>query len=267
MIDNVQSTLSQIKSQNPLILCLTNYVTMDFVANSLLAVGAAPLMSESKNEIKELVTISNAVYLNIGTLDEAYMERALRAAEVASALNKPIILDPVGSGASTLRTTNALKLLDSANVVRGNASEILALCRADSTTKGVESLHAVAEATDQAKALAKNLNKIIVISGPTDYITDGERELSLSFGSSLMPLVTGMGCTLTAVVSAFAAIHSDWFTAASQATAFFSLCGQHANQSAQSPGSFRQEFIDNLYHPNWDYFASAYHHQGTQNAI
>jgi len=235
MIEQIKSSLELLRQKKPLVLCLTNYVTMDFMANSLLALGAAPLMSESIEEIEELVTISQAVYINIGTLNSAFNERALLAAKIAKGLHKPVILDPVGAGASTLRTSTARELLPLANVVRGNASEIITLSGAQSATKGVETADAVANAITSARSLARNLQKVIVISGPEDFVTDGAQENHLSFGSSLMPLITGMGCTMTAVLSAFVANDLDHFQAATHATAYFGLCGQLAHQQTKAP--------------------------------
>lgn len=257
MIKQIQSSLSLLREKKPLVLCLTNYVTMDFVANSLLALGAAPLMSESIEEIEELVSISHALYLNIGTLNNVFLERAIFAAKIANSLNKPVILDPVGAGASKLRTSAALALLPLANIVRGNASEIISLSGASGSTKGVESSHPVEQAMTIGNALAQNLGKVIVISGPKDFITNGKQSQALPFGSSLMPLITGMGCTMTAVLSAFISDDSDHFQAAIHATAYFGLCGQLAHQQSEVPGSFKQAFINNLFHPDWDYFASA----------
>ncbi|EHL32725.1 hydroxyethylthiazole kinase [Legionella drancourtii] len=257
MIEQVKSTLTQIKQVKPLVLCLTNYVTMDLMANSLLALGAAPLMSESKREIEELVTISQAVYINIGTLNKRFIERALFAAEIANFLNKPVILDPVGAGASKLRTSAALELLPLAQIVRGNASEIISLTGATGTSKGVETSDPVLKAISSAEALAQSHNKIIVISGPEDYVTDGKQAQTLTFGACLMPLITGMGCTMTAVLSAFVACNSEHFQAAVQATAYFGLCGQLSYQQAKAPAAFRQVFIDNLFHPDWDFFTRA----------
>ena len=256
MIEQIKSSLLLLREKKPLVLCLTNYVTMDLMANSLLAIGAAPLMCESIDEIEELVNISHALYINIGTLNQVFMERAMLAAQIANSLNKPVILDPVGSGASTLRTSAALQLLPFANIVRGNASEIISLSGTSGSTKGVESMHPVEKAMSIASSLAKSLKKIIVITGPEDYVTDGSQSQALPFGSSLMPLITGMGCTLTAVISAFASINSNYFQAATYATAYFGLCGQLAQQHSQVPGFFRQEFINNLFHPDWDYFTS-----------
>lgn len=250
MLDQIQSTITLLKKQKPLILCLTNYVTMDFMANSLLALGAAPLMSESQAEIEELAHLSQVIYVNIGTLDDAFMERALLAAHVAHAIGKPLILDPVGAGASKLRTSSAMRLLPYAQVVRGNASEIISLAGSNGATKGVESADPVTDAIKSAQVLAQS-QKTVVISGPEDFITNGVDHKILPFGSSFMPLITGMGCTMTAVLSAFIACHSDYFQAALQATAYFGLCGQLAHEHIKGPAAFKQVFIDNLFHPDW----------------
>ena len=263
MIAQIKSSLSQLKEKKPLVLCLTNYVTMDLMANSLLALGAAPLMSESIDEIEELVTISQAVYINIGTLNEAFMERALLAAQIANTLNKPVILDPVGAGASRLRTTAAMKLVPFATVIRGNASEIISLSGANGATKGVESSDPVLKAISSAHLLALTHHKIIIISGPEDFVTNGKQDKTLLFGSSLMPLITGMGCTMTAVLSAFIACTTDHFQASVDATVFFALCGQMAHQQARAPASFRQVFVDNLFQPDWDFFKRVAHTIGT----
>ncbi|CEG56315.1 hydroxyethylthiazole kinase [Legionella fallonii] len=258
MIEQIKSSLFLLREKKPLVLCLTNYVTMDLMANSLLALGAAPLMCESIDEIEELVNISHALYINIGTLNKVFMDRAILAAQTANSLNKPVILDPVGAGASKLRTSAALQLLPLANIVRGNASEIISLSGANGATKGVESMHPVEKAMSMGNTLAKNMNKTIIITGPEDYITDGSEALTLPFGSHLMPLITGMGCTLTAVISAFTSNNYTHFQAAAYATAYFGLCGQLAQQQSQVPGFFRQIFINNLFHPDWDYFKAEF---------
>lgn len=256
MIEHIKSSLEHLRETKPLILCLTNYVTMDLMANSLLALGAAPLMCESIEEIEELLYISHALYINTGTLNPMFLERALFAATIANSMNKPTILDPVGAGASTLRTSAALQLLPLVQLIRGNASEIISLSGAHGATKGVESVHSVENAMKIGATLAYNLKKIIVISGPTDYLTQGNDHLNLAFGSHLMPLVTGMGCALTAVISAFVSNASNHFEAAVYATAYFGLCGQLAQQQSTVPGFFKQAFINNLFQPNWDYFSS-----------
>lgn len=257
MITEIQSSLSQLRQVQPLVLCLTNYVTMDFMANALLALGAAPLMSESREEVEEFVSISHALYINIGTLNDAFVTRALFAAKIANYLNKPIILDPVGAGASKLRTAAAMEILPLAQVIRGNASEIISLAGENGATKGVESSDPVHKAMSSARTLAQKHHKLVVVSGPEDFITDSKQEQILRFGSALMPKITGMGCTMTAVLSAFVASNPNMYQALTYATAYFSLCGQQTQQQTQVPGSFRQLFIDNLYQPDWDFFNQA----------
>lgn len=244
----IRAAKAEIRANKPIILCLTNMVTMDFMANSLLALGAAPIMSCDDRELEELITLSAAVNLNIGTLDTTFILRCQKAAEIARFLQKPVILDPVGAGASLIRTQSARELMECADIIRGNASEIMALLDMDIPTAGVESMHTTPVARDSADVLALKLKNTVVVSGEEDYVSNGLQRESLYFGSPLMPFVTGMGCTLTAVIAAFRAILPDSFEAARLATAYFGLCGQVAEQTAKTPGSFRTAFIDALYH-------------------
>lgn len=247
MLHDLEKAITQLRETKPLVLCLTNYVTMDFMANCLLSLGAAPIMTHDERELDELVRICNTVNLNIGTLDANFVERAQLITELTQTYNKPVILDPVGAGASHLRTTSSRALMTSASIIRGNASEILALVDNVNKTLGVESTHQVSDAEQSAGMLATHLQNTVVISGEQDFVTDGQREDRLAFGSSLMPLVTGMGCTLTAVIAAFNAVINDGYQAARLATAYFSLCGSLAANKTDKPGSFRTFFIDELF--------------------
>ena len=247
MLQNLQSNLLYLRQTKPVVLCLTNYVTADLVANSLLALGASPIMSNDIAEIEELIAISNVLCINIGTLDEISVNRCFKAAELARQHNKPIILDPVGAGASILRTKNATDLLKLCDIVRGNASEIMALVDKNAKTIGVDTTNQVSEATDDAKILAKNFGLVTVVSGKIDFITDGNQEIVLPFGSSIMPYITGMGCALTAVVAAFRGVMQDSYFAAESATAYFGLCGNLAEIKTKKPGAFRTAFIDELF--------------------
>lgn len=250
MITTIGTALADIKKNKPLILCLTNVVTMDFMANSLLALGAAPIMSCDDSELDELIRMSQAVNLNIGTLDSAFIKRCKIATDIAKHHNKPIILDPVGAGASLSRTQSARELMAFANIIRGNASEIMALMDHHISTTGVESTHATSLAKESANRLATELNCTVIVSGEEDYITNGRQQESFTFGSSIMPLITGMGCTLTAVVAAFRSVIPDSFRAAHLATAYFGMCGTLTERQTKSPGSFRSAFIDTLYATN-----------------
>jgi len=247
LINAINQAIADIKKNKPLILCLTNAVTMDFMANGLLALGAAPIMSCDDSELEELILISNAINLNIGTLDNAFITRCSLAASIAKRHNKPIILDPVGAGASLIRTQTARQLMTSADIIRGNASEIIALIDNQISPAGVESNHSTSVAKESADKLAKKLHCTVIVSGEEDYVTDGQRQQSLTFGSSIMPIVTGMGCTLTAVVAAFRAVVPDSFNTAYLATAYFGLCGTLTERKTKLPGAFRTTFIDMLY--------------------
>lgn len=242
----LEKAILDLRQIKPLVLCLTNYVTMDFVANSLLALGAASIMSCDVREFEELIKIAHALYINIGTLDKDFIQNCEAAIALSKQYHKPIILDPVGAGASAIRTVASINFAKHASIIRGNASEILALNNSG-TTKGVESIHSVEDAKNAAEQLAKRFGCTIAISGKEDYITNGIINTSLNFGSPLMPLITGMGCALTAVIAAFRGVIENNFEAASIGSAYFSLCGSKAHKDCKGPGEFKRRFIDNLY--------------------
>jgi hydroxyethylthiazole kinase len=249
MIEKIQSCLERIRETKPLVLNITNYVTMDFMANSLLALGAAPIMSEDIDELEELGTLASSLNLNLGTLNTQFLERARRIIQIQ---DKPIVLDPVGAGATKSRTKAALEFVPYACIVRGNASEIMALHTNHNETLGVESTHDSEQAIEAAKTLSQQYKLVVTISGATDIVVEKARTQTLSFGSPLMPRVIGMGCTLTAVIAAFHAVERDSFSAAILGTAYFGLCGEQAAQKTKTPGSFKAAFIDSLYEPDFD---------------
>ena len=247
MIDDLKRAIAQLRRTKPLVLCLTNAVTMDFMANCLLSLGAAPIMSKDIRELDELIKVCHVVNLNIGTLDVNFIDRAEQALQLAETHHKPVILDPVGAGTTSIRTTSSQILMASADIIRGNASEIMAITGNIHASKGVESSHAVSDATDLATTFAEAYQCTVVVSGAEDFITNGQQQERLAFGSPLMALVTGMGCSLTAVIGAFKSIIPDSFHAARLGTAYFGLCGALAAQKTDKPGSFRTLFIDELY--------------------
>lgn len=258
MLNQLKIAINTIKTKKPLVLNLTNLVTMDFMANALLALGGAPIMSISRNEFEPLIHIASCLNINIGTLTPESVDDYIFAAKIAKLKQKPIILDPVGAGASDLRTNAAINLLTYCDIVRGNASEILALAQISNSTQGVESIHQTQQAKEAAIQIAKQYNCIVVISGETDLITDGIKTTIHTFGSNLMPLVTGMGCTLTAVIALFTQTSLTHFEAAECACIFYSLCGEMAEKQSPKPGNFKSAFIDVLYSPDWDFIASRY---------
>lgn len=247
MLKAIHATVKRIQQDKPLILCLTNYVTMDLMANSLLALGAAPIMSNCDDELEELIHISHALMINIGTLDHSFLKRCEKAVMIAKNCQKPIILDPVGAGASQIRTQAAHQLMQHATILRGNASEIIALMDNKHLTKGVESIAPTEQAKATAQQLALTLRCTVVVSGEIDFVTNGSENTDVYGGSALMPYVTGMGCTLSAVIAAFQAMIPDAFIAAQQAATYFKNCGAVAHQQTNYPGTFRTTFIDALY--------------------
>jgi hydroxyethylthiazole kinase len=241
--------LAAVREKKPLIHNITNYVVMNYTANALLAMGASPVMAHAKNEVEEMVSYAGALVLNIGTLTVDWIESMIIAGRKASEQKTPIILDPVGSGATTLRTDSAKKIIEQTNidVIRGNASEILSLRHKDSKTKGVDSIHSVEDAAETAKILAKELNTILAITGPVDLVTNGDSVLRVSNGHPLMGYVTGTGCTATVTIGAFLAIDENPVSATATALAFFGLAGEVAGEKASAPGSFMIEMVNALY--------------------
>ena len=222
---------------------------MNFTANALLAMGASPVMAHARNEVEEMVSFAGALVLNIGTLTDEWVDAMIRAGKKASALGTPIILDPVGSGATQLRTTSAQKIMAATDirVLRGNASEVLSLRNVDAKTKGVDAIHSVDDAAQTALKLSEELDTTLAITGPVDLVTDGSRVVRVSNGHPLMGSVTGTGCTATAVIGAFLAVDADPVSAAATALAFLGLAGEIAGQDAAAPGTFMIKMLDALY--------------------
>jgi len=241
--------LAAVREKKPLIHNITNYVVMNYTANALLAMGASPVMAHAHNEVEEMVSYAGALVLNIGTLTDDWIESMIIAGRKASEQKTPIILDPVGSGSTTLRTDSAKKIIEQTNidVIRGNASEILSLRHKDSKTKGVDSIHSVEDATETAKILAGELKTILAITGPVDLVTNGDSALRVSNGHPLMGYVTGTGCTATVTIGAFLAIDENPVSATATALAFFGLAGEVAGEKASAPGSFMIEMVNALY--------------------
>ena len=241
--------LKNVREKRPLIHNITNFVVMNYTANILLAMGASPVMAHAAEEVEEMTDLAAALVLNIGTLDHVWVESMLKAGKKANELGTPVILDPVGSGATTLRTESAARLIDevSISVVRGNASEALSLAKKGGYTKGVDSTHSVDEASEAALSLSRELGVTLAITGEVDMITDGHRILRVYNGHGLMGYVTGTGCAATAIIGAFLAVDNDPVTASATALAYFGLAGEKAGEKAMAPGSFMTASIDALY--------------------
>jgi len=243
------SRLSDIRAQAPLIHNITNYVVMNISANALLAIGASPVMAHAIDEVAEMVKLARALVINIGTLSTAWVEAMTDAARTASALGIPIVLDPVGCGATAYRNRTVQDLIDTARpaVIRGNASEIRALVRSAGGTKGVDSLHTPEEALEDAVTLSRSLGCTVSVSGPTDIVVAGDQVARIRNGDPIMTRVTGMGCTASAVTGAYIAVEADAFEAAVQSMITMGVAGELAAAKAAGPGSFQMHFIDALH--------------------
>ncbi|HRU04460.1 MAG TPA: hydroxyethylthiazole kinase [Candidatus Brocadiia bacterium] len=241
--------LARIRAVAPLVHNITNFVVMNSTANALLALGASPVMAHAAEEVDEMTGIAKAVVINIGTLSAPWIEAMRMAVRSAAALGKPWVLDPVGAGASRVRTETSLALTRVAPpaVIRGNASEILALRGGEAGTKGVASIHASEAALGAAKALASAIGCVVSVSGEVDLITDGNALIRVANGHPLMPRVTGLGCAATAITGAFAAINPDPLEAAAHAMSIMGMAGEMAMEKAAGPGTLQLHFLDALY--------------------
>jgi hydroxyethylthiazole kinase len=251
MAQKAAENLKRVRETKPLIHNITNYVVMNYTANALLACGASPVMAHAVEEVEEMVSFAKALVLNIGTLSPPWIAAMLKAGKKANALNVPVILDPVGSGATGLRTETAKKLMAeiSIQVIRGNASEILSLAKDQSgvTTKGVDSVHTVDQATETAMTLARELKTTLAITGAVDLITDGHRLSRVFNGHEMMGTVTGTGCTATVIIGSFLGVDSDPFKATTTGLAYFGLAGEKAAAQAMAPGSYQIALLDALF--------------------
>jgi len=248
----ILNALRTLREQNPLVVNITNYVVMNNTANALLAIGASPIMAHSRQEMAEMMSFAGALVINIGTLDSDWIERMAFAIEQANHHQKVVVLDPVGCGASTLRTQTSRRFAELAErlIIRGNASEIIALAGESSQSKGVDAMDSSSAAIQAAVTLMETFDASVVVSGKTDFIVNTpfiqqeKNILALDNGHPMMPQVTGMGCSLSALTGAFAAIGE---TSGLAAAAVFGVAGEIAAEQAKGPGSLQLAILDVLY--------------------
>jgi len=240
--------VERIRAEGPLVHNITNYVVMNTTANALLALGASPVMAHALEEVEEMVGLARALVLNIGTLSAEWVDAMTKAGVAARRRGIPVVLDPVGAGATAYRTRIARGLLAEVRptIVRGNASEIRALAIAESGTRGVDSAHASEEAVDAGRALARAHGCVVSISGAVDVIVDGAQTARVRNGVPLLARITGSGCTATALTGAFAAVNASPFQAATHAMAMMGIAGEIAAESAGGPGTFQALIFDAL---------------------
>ena len=247
--DVLSAAIAAVRTKSPLVHSITNYVVMNNSANALLSIGASPVMAHWKDEMEEMTAIAGALVINIGTLDTEWIEGMKAAGLAASRRGTPIVLDPVGAGATSQRTNAAWEIINLCHptIIRGNGSEIMALVDADVKSKGVDSSASSDDALSAAKKLAADTGAVVVISGETDYITNGNDVYTVEGGDPIMTSVTGLGCTATALTGAFAAVEPDPMVAATAAMAVMSLAGERAAVNARGNGSMQMHFLDELY--------------------
>lgn len=243
------NTIQTIRQKSPLIHNITNYVVMNYTANALLALGASPVMAHAEEEVEDMVNIASALVINIGTLSSHWIKSMFRAANEAHKRNIPIVLDPVGAGATGYRTKITRELIETVppTIIRGNASEILAILTDDAKTKGVDSTAASNDAINDARQINRMYGSIVCISGEVDYIVSTDHIIKVMNGHPMMTKVTGMGCTASALCGAFAAVNTQTSVAVAEAMATMGITGELAVVKSKGPGSLQYHFLDALY--------------------
>lgn len=240
--------LDTVRETSPLVQCITNFVAMNIAANVVLAAGASPAMVHAAEEAGEFAAIASAVTVNIGTISPSWLAGMRAAVNSANVNGKPWVLDPVAHFATSFRRSATEELMAlRPTIVRGNASEIMALAGVASQGKGVDSRDGVEQAEAAATELARRSKTVVAVTGEVDFVTDGERSVRIEGGSPLMPRITALGCSLTALVGAFVAVTPKHpFEATVAALATFATAGSQAEKLAEGPGSFQWCFLDAL---------------------
>lgn len=247
-LESVYHDVDLIRQIHPLIHNITNLVVMPTTANFLLALGAAPIMAHAQEELVEIIQLAQALVINIGTPDETWLAAIKQAQHAALKRNIPIVFDPVGAGASRYRTQASLTIIQRGiDVIRGNASEIMALLDTSITTKGVDSTQISSHALASAQTLAEQYRCIVVVSGQIDFIVSATQTIALNYGTPLLTKVVGMGCSLTAMIASFLAINPETLKACVHAMAWMGLVSEYAEKKSTGPGSFYSQLLDSLY--------------------
>ena len=244
------ATLHELRERKPLVHQITNYVVMNETANATLALGALPVMAHAPQEVEEMVGLASALVLNIGTLSEHWIEAMLIAGRAASNRGIPIVLDPVGAGATAYRTDTARRILDGVGVtvLRGNPGEVATLVGAEAEVRGVESMAVGVEPAELAREAARRLGVIASVTGPVDHVSDGERVLAVANGHELLAAVTGTGCMSSALTGCFLAGKPELpLEAAAEALAAFKVAAENAAAKSDGPGTFHAHLYDELY--------------------
>ena len=243
------STLRELRKRKPLVHQITNYVVMNETANATLALGALPVMAHAREEVEEMVALAGALVINIGTLSPPWVDAMLAAGKAANGAGIPVVLDPVGAGATSYRTETARRILEEVDVavLRGNAGEIATLVGVEAEVRGVESMAVAVDLAQLARETARRLDVVASVTGPVDHVSDGERVLTVANGHELLSAVSGTGCMSTAITGCFlAAKKEEPLEAAAEALAAFGVAAEDAARDANGPGTFHANLYDAL---------------------
>jgi len=247
---NPGASLRRLRESKPLVHQITNYVVMNETANATLALGALPVMAHAREEVEEMASLAAALVLNIGTLSPPWVEAMLAGGRAANEAGAPVVLDPVGAGATSYRTQTAQRILDEVEVavVRGNTAEIATLAGREAEIRGVESMAVSDAAGELALAAARKLDTVVAVTGAIDHVSDGQQALAVANGDQLLATITGSGCMSSAVTGCFLAVRPEApLAAAAEALVAFGVAGEDAARVARGPGSFHAGLYDALY--------------------
>lgn len=249
MIFEKYNIVKKVRDTSPLIHHITNYVTVNDCANITLAFGASPIMAQSVEEVEEIVNISSGLIINIGTLQESQINSYLKAGLKAKNIGIPVIFDPVGCGASKLRSDTSKLIINEVrpNVIKGNMAEIKYLLSNECNIKGVDSQESMKDAQVIGKELALKTNAIVIVTGKKDYITDGDRTAIIHNGTQLLSRITGTGCMLNSIIASCCSVHNDYFISSIVAVVSMGICGEIAESNLkenEGTGTFKQRLID-----------------------
>ncbi len=242
-------SLHRLREAKPLIHQITNYVVMNETANATLALGALPVMAHAREEVEEMAAIAGALVLNIGTLSPHWVDAMIAAGKVANEREIPVVLDPVGVGATRYRTETAQRILDEVRVtvLRGNAGEVATLVGVEAEVRGVESIDAGGDAAELAARAAQTLGLVASVTGPVDHVSGGGRTIAIENGDPMLATITGTGCISSALTGCFLAVNADRpLEAAAEALVALGVAGEDAARDAKGPGSFHVGLYDAL---------------------
>ena len=252
--EKLENAIKNVRQKKPLVHHITNYVTVNDCANIVLAIGGSPVMADDAYEVEDIVSAASALVINIGTLNKRTVESMMKAGKKANEIGIPVILDPVGAGASKFRKNTALNLINQIkfSIIRGNLAEIKTLSGMDSNTKGVDSEETESsDAKNIAKYLAQKLNTVIAITGVIDYVSDGRKIFSLKNGNKMLSSVTGTGCMCTSLIGAYCGVSNNYLLAAAAGILTMSIAGEKAYENLSKDnsgsGSFRVNLINAVY--------------------